>query len=199
MCAGQKCQEMILVQQRSWFFSRLLLFFSFLEGNRTVGIEALQTKAFSTFVAVNRFYLTFGSAIVGKHQRQVRCPPSTLHLFSKENCKIQLKPRAGRQVFEWGPLACTGRSLDMKRAGVEHCGNGVISNSSTAGLSAGDLVSPLAVQPFLCWATAFLLWEEAENTNVCHCESVKRVQYNCPCCSLARMLGLLLLPLSRNV
>lgn len=30
--------------------------FFFLEGNRTVGIEALQTKAFSTLVAVNVFY-----------------------------------------------------------------------------------------------------------------------------------------------
>lgn len=144
----------------------------------------------------------FGSAVVRMHQRQVHRPLSVLHLFRKvENCKIQMKPRAGRQIFKWGPVVCASRSLNMKRAGVERHGreNGVIPDSTTVGLSTGDLVSPVAVQPFLCWATEFPLREEVENTNVCYCESVKGVQYNCSCCSLARMLGLMLLPLSRNV
>ena len=50
----------------------------------------------------------------------------------------------------------------------------VIPDSNAAGLITADLRSPVAMQPFLCSATALPLWEEVENTDVYPCENVTK-------------------------
>lgn len=194
---------------RRWFWcnKRVGFFpcFSLKERERTVGIEALQAKAISTFVVADASYNVWlcchWSALkAGVLSAQLVCCISS-EKWKKQKFSID-REWVGRFLSEglsqvevenwmWSMLGLNthGRkNTAMYDIWQWHCR----SHHREIAFSCGEIaISVLGHRITIM-----------ERNGKCWCIPLGecyKAQYNCPCCSLARMSGLTLPPLSRNV
>lgn len=131
-----------------------------------------------------------------------RCTVHSARCLSSEKwrtAKVSLHQEWAGGFLSEGLLHVRVEVWMWKVLGLNTPGRGrcMISDSNAAGFITGDSSSPAAVEVFLLGHSIAIMGRSRKHRCVQLWERYK-AQCNCPCCSLARMLGLTLPPLSRN-